>query len=185
MQVWDSSGESRIRTIGAADDRRPGSCPWHGLCHGMGDPVAADPWLFPLGSRAGGRFPPGDEPAAPGRPAALDRNRACARRGVVVVLLRRCGARPLVVPQGCKFHRSYGLRAGVHQSGRRTQHYHADPVGVAADIGGVHRRTDHGGAACIPFPQISQPTTCAGGQSAGGSRYRGTNGGPTPKWTCR
>ena len=58
--------------------------PRHGVRHGMGNPVAADPRLCALRHRAGGGFAPGDEPAVARRPAALDREGARARGSVVV-----------------------------------------------------------------------------------------------------
>src|SRR5258708_38515212 len=48
-----------IAAIGATHDRCVGARAFHGVRHGMGDPVAPYPWIFSFGSGAGGPFPPG------------------------------------------------------------------------------------------------------------------------------
>src|SRR5207253_11013116 len=58
-----------------------------------------------------------------------------ARSGVIVVLLRGRCDRTRAVPQGRRFHRSHGVRNGLHQSRRRARHYHAGVPRLAAHIG--------------------------------------------------
>src|SRR6266446_9946015 len=87
------------RSVGAADDRCSHTRTGNGAGHGMGDPVAADPRLRTLRSRAGRRFAPADEPAFAGRSPAFDRDGPRARGSLVVMLLCGCGARSLALPQ--------------------------------------------------------------------------------------
>src|SRR5260221_8023252 len=74
-----------IAAIGATHDRCVGARAFHGVRHGMGDPVAPYPWIFSFGSGAGGLLPPGDEPGAAGRPAPRHCPPACSRPRVLIV----------------------------------------------------------------------------------------------------
>src|SRR6202040_1522646 len=84
---------------------RPAACPRHGLRHGLGDPVGADPGLRPVGRGAGGRLACRDEPAPARRRRALDRPRHPARRRVLLLLLRRGGAGARDICQRRPFYR--------------------------------------------------------------------------------
>ena len=107
----------------------------HGLRHGMGNPVAADPRLHFVRGRAGYRLSWRDEQAPARRPAPLDCDRSRPRGSVVIVLLCGRGSGPLDLPQRRELHRRDGLRNGLHQSRPRTQHYHARAAGLADHLG--------------------------------------------------
>ena len=70
-----------------------------------------------------------------GRLLPDDRPRSIATALALLVFLRRRGARPLGRSQRRGLHRGHGIPIGVHQPRRRTEHYHADPVGLAVDAG--------------------------------------------------
>src|SRR3984893_8168577 len=85
-------------SVGARNDRCSRTRAQHGLRHGMGNPVAADPRLHFVRGRAGYRLSWRDEQAPARRPASFDRDRSRPRGSVVIVLLRGRGAGPLDLP---------------------------------------------------------------------------------------
>ena len=119
----------------------------HGLRDGLGDFVAADPRLCPVGRCSGGRDQGRDEPTPARFLVALDRDRDRARGRVVVLFLRGCGARAIDLPQGGRFHCGDGLPVRLDQSGPRTRDHHRCADRLAIRRRRVRGRLDNGRAA--------------------------------------
>ncbi len=130
--------------------------------------------VHPVGRRPGGRTP-GDHHAAPRRRSAGDAGQGHrARRGELVVLVRRRRAGPLALPQGRELHLRHGFRDRQHQPGHRARHHPGALLGwqftAAEFVGGPIMIL----VLAVLFRLLPAPSAAGGGPGAGRARLAGS-----------